>query len=53
MEFIKFEKGIVYIRLLGACVGCSSADLTVKNSIEVLFLEDVPGVIGVEQVVDE
>lgn len=53
LEFIKFEKGIVYIRLLGACVGCSSADLTVKNSIEVLFLEDVPGVIGVEQVVDE
>ena len=31
LEFVKFEDGIVYIRLLGACVGCSSADTTVKG----------------------
>ena len=53
IEFVRFEDGIVYIRLLGACVGCSSADTTVKGGIETLFLEEVPGVIGVEQVKDE
>lgn len=53
LEFVKFEEGIVYIRLLGACVGCSSADTTVKGGIETMFLEEVPGVIGVEQVKDE
>lgn len=50
IEFVRFEDGIVYIRLLGACVGCSSADTTVKGGVESLFLEEVPGVIGVEQV---
>lgn len=53
LEFVRFEEGIVYIRLLGACVGCSSADATVKGGIETLFLEEVPGVIGVEQIKDE
>lgn len=53
IEFVRFEDGIVYIRLLGACVGCSSADSTVKGGVESLFLEEVPGVIGVEQVKDE
>lgn len=53
LEFVRFENGIVYVRLLGACVGCSSADATVKGGVEALFLEEVPGVIGVEQVIDE
>ena len=53
LEFVRFENGIVYIRLLGACVGCSSADATVKGGVEALFLEEVPGVIGLEQVKDE
>ena len=52
IEFVRFEDGIVYVRLLGACVGCSSADTTVKGGVESLFLEEVPGVIGVEQVKD-
>lgn len=52
VEFVKFEEGIVYVKLLGACVGCSSADLTLKEGIEALLLEEVPGVIGVEQVVE-
>lgn len=52
VEFVKYEEGIVYVKLLGACVGCSSADLTLKEGIEALLLEEVPGVIGVEQVVE-
>lgn len=52
VEFVRFEEGIVYVRLLGACVGCASADLTLKEGIEALLLEEVPGVLGVEQVVE-
>ena len=50
VEFIKFEEGIVYVKLHGACVGCTSVDITLKDGIEVLLLEEVPGVIGVERV---
>ena len=52
VDFIKFEDGIVYVRLLGACIGCASSDETIKGGIEALLLEEVPGVIGVEQVED-
>ena len=52
VEFVKYEEGIVYVKLLGACVGCASADLTLKEGIEALLLEEVPGVLGVEQVVE-
>ncbi len=52
IDFVKFEDGLVYVRLLGACIGCSSADDTITNSVEALLLEEVPGVIGVEVVED-
>ena len=53
LDFVKFEDGIVYVRLLGACIGCSSSDDTITNSVEAWLLEEVPGVIGVEVVEEE
>ena len=53
LEFVKFEDGIVYVKMLGACVGCSSIDLTIQDGIEAILLEEVPGVIGVETVAVE
>lgn len=50
VEFVKFEDGIVYVRLSGACVGCSAVDSTMNDLIEDTLLERVPGVIGVELV---
>ncbi len=50
VEYVKFEDGIVYVQMLGACVGCSSMDATLKDGIEQILLEEVPGVIGVENV---
>lgn len=49
-EFVKVEDGIVYIRMMGACVGCGSLDITLRSGIEAIMLEEVPGVIGVEVV---
>lgn len=50
VEFIRFEDGIVYVKMKGACVGCASVDITLKDGIEAILLEDVPGVIAVELV---
>jgi Fe-S cluster biogenesis protein NfuA len=50
VEFIRFEEGIVYVKLSGACVGCSFIDYTLRDGLEQVLIEEVPGVIGVEQV---
>lgn len=49
-EFVSFQDGIVYVKMLGACVGCGSIDSTLKDTIEAILLEEVSGVIGVENV---
>lgn len=50
VEFVKFEDGLVYVRLQGACVGCSYVNVTLYDGIESILLAEVPGVIGVELV---
>ncbi len=50
IEFVKYENGIVYVQMLGACVGCAAIDTTLTDGVEAIMLEEVPGVIAVEQV---
>lgn len=50
IEFLKIEEGIVYVRMIGACAGCAYQDDTLKDGLEALLLEEVPGVIGVRNV---
>jgi len=50
LEFVRFEEGIVYVRMMGACVGCAMLEHTLSGGIEAALLEEVPGVIGVEAV---
>ena len=50
VKFIRFENGIVYVEMLGACVGCGALDSTLKDGIEAILLEEVPGIIGVENI---
>jgi Fe-S cluster biogenesis protein NfuA len=47
IEVINVEDGIVYVRMLGACDGCVALDVTLKQGIETMLLENVPGVIAV------
>jgi Fe-S cluster biogenesis protein NfuA len=51
VKYVKFEDGIVYVEMMGACVGCSALDSTLKDGIEAILLEEVPGIIGVENVI--
>jgi len=50
VKYVKFEDGIVYVEMMGACVGCSALDSTLKDGIEAILLEEVPGIIGVENI---
>ena len=50
VRYIRFEDGIVYVEMMGACVGCSALDSTLKDGIEAILLEEVPGIIGVENI---
>ena len=49
-ELIDVEDGVVKLRLLGACGSCPSSTITLKAGIERALLEEVPGVVEVEQV---
>ena len=49
-ELVDIEDGIVKLRLLGACGSCPSSTITLKAGIERALLEEVPGILEVEQV---
>ncbi len=44
LEFVKYEDNIVYVKLLGACANCSMMDITLKDGIEQLIINEVPEV---------
>lgn len=52
LEFIKFEDGIVYIKMLGACSNCAMIDFTIKDGIEAMLINEIPEVKSVLQVED-
>ena len=44
VRFVRFEDGVVYIKLLGACEGCPVSSFTVKLGIEEHLKEQIPEV---------
>lgn len=44
LEFVKFEDDIVYVKLLGACEDCPMLDVTLKDGIEELIINEIPEV---------
>lgn len=42
------DQGVVLVRLVGACSGCASANVTLKEIIEKSLKEQLPGVTRVE-----
>ena len=47
VEFVKFEDGLVYVKLTGACQNCSLMDFTLKDGIEEILVNEIPEVRGV------
>lgn len=52
IEYAGYKDGIVYVKVMGACVDCIGLDQTIKEGVEMILMEEVPGVIGVEVVKD-
>ncbi|MGC4378714.1 NifU family protein [Fictibacillus sp. Mic-4] len=50
VELVDIEDGVVKVRLMGACGSCPSSTITLKAGIERALLEEVPGVVELEQV---
>lgn len=48
LEFSKYKDGIVYIKLTGACKGCGLINTTLNDGIEVILMEEVPGILAVK-----
>ncbi len=47
VEFIRYENGVVYVRLIGACSDCPLADNTIEDGIETALTSEIPEVIKV------
>lgn len=41
IEYVDFKDGIVYVRMLGACAGCTMIDETLKDGVEQILMEEV------------
>ena len=46
-EYVDFKDGIVYVRMHGACQGCAYANNDIKELVEVILQEEVPGIVEV------
>ena len=53
IEYIKYENNIVYIKLTGACANCNMIDITLKDGIEQLIINEIPEVKKVINVIDD
>ena len=50
VEFVRFEDGVVYLRLLGTCNGCALSQLTLKAGIEDMLKSSIHSIKSVEAV---
>lgn len=53
LEFVKYENNIVYVKLLGACADCAMMDITLKDGIEELIINEIPEVKEVVNITSE
>jgi len=53
VEFVSFKDGIVYVKMHGACQDCIYADADIKELVEVILQEEVPGVLEVRLATEE
>ncbi len=47
IEFVKYENGIVYIKMQGACAECGLIDVTLYEGIECVLKDEIPEIKGV------
>ncbi|MCR4561917.1 MAG: NifU family protein [Bacilli bacterium] len=45
IQYIGFLEGVVYVVMQGACQGCMYVDADISAGVEIILMEEVPGVI--------
>jgi Fe-S cluster biogenesis protein NfuA len=50
VELVRIDRGVAYVRLLGACQSCGSATETMRDSVAEALLEHLPEITSVEEV---
>ena len=50
LRLVKYEDGIVYVKLYGACIGCAALDQTLSDGVEALLKDEIPEVVKVVNV---
>lgn len=47
VKFNRYENGVVYVTLVGACSNCPMASATLEDGIETALINEIPEVIKV------
>ena len=47
VRFNRYENGVVYVSMIGACSNCMVADVTLEDGIEAALINEIPEVIKV------
>jgi len=50
IELVKVEKGIVKVKMKGACAGCPMSTMTLQLGVENFLKKKIPGIVRVEAV---
>ena len=50
INFVRYDSGVVFLELRGACSGCPSSVLTLKSGIENMLKYYIPEIVSVEAV---
>ena len=50
IELVEVSDGTVKVRLTGACKGCPMSQMTLKQGVEKLLMQEVPGLKQVQAV---
>ena len=50
VEFVKYEDNICYVKFSGACADCGLIDVTLKDGIEQLLINEIPEIKEVRKV---
>mgnify|MGYP001126314274 CR=1 FL=1 len=50
IEFVKYEDGIAYVKMLGHCADCPMIDMTLKDGVEIAITSEIPEVVEVRNV---
>lgn len=53
VEFVDFQKGVLKVKLKGACVGCPMSEMTLKQGIEKQIQGKIPEVKKVEAIKED